>query len=142
MKTAEALNPFFRRILAARGVQSIDEIDYRLQNIIPLESIRNLSSAADLLTDLIKRNETILVFGDYDADGATSTAVCMRAFSLMGYGHVNYLMPDRIADGYGLSLSVAGGERAHAGVVLRLDPARGVVPHAGTARPLAGIRLV
>jgi single-stranded-DNA-specific exonuclease len=107
LRDCEALNPFFRRILAARGVQSIDEIDYRLQNIIPLESIRNLSSAADLLTDLIKRNKTILVFGDYDADGATSTAVCMRAFSLMGYGHVNYLMPDRIADGYGLSLSVA-----------------------------------
>ena len=107
LRECEELNPVFRRILAARGVQSIGEIDYRLKNITPLESIRNLSEAADLLADLIKRNKTILVFGDYDADGATSTALCMRAFTLMGYGRVNFLMPDRIADGYGLSLRVA-----------------------------------
>lgn len=103
----DGLNPVFRRILAARGVQAADEIDYQLKNIIPLQSIRNLSKAADLLKDLINQNKNILVFGDYDADGATSTAVCMRALNLMAYGRVNYLMPDRFVDGYGLSLSVA-----------------------------------
>ena len=103
----EGLNPVFRRILAARGVQTIDEIDYQLKNILPLEAIRHLFEAADLLKGLINQNKNILVFGDYDADGATSTAVCMRALNLMGYGRVNYLMPDRFADGYGLSLSVA-----------------------------------
>ncbi len=101
------LNPIFRRILAARGVRSLEQIDYQLKDILPLQTIRHLFDAADLLKELISNKKQILVFGDYDADGATSTAVCIRALSLMGHCYVDYLMPDRFADGYGLSLSVA-----------------------------------
>ena len=103
----ESLNPVFRRILAARGVASLDQIDYRLKNILPLDAIRYLSEAADLLSGHVQQNNRILVFGDYDADGATSTAVCIRALNLMGYHRVDYLMPDRFVDGYGLSITVA-----------------------------------
>ncbi len=101
------LKPVFQRILAARGVKSLEQIDYQLKNILPLDKIRNLHEAADLLCNSIRENMQLLVFGDYDADGATSTALCIRALNLMGCQQANYLMPDRFVDGYGLSLSVA-----------------------------------
>lgn len=107
LREDSTLHPVFARILAARGVGSTKQIDYQLKYIVPPQQIRHLFEAADLLTDLIQQNSELLVFGDYDADGATSTAVCIRAMTLMGYGNVNYLMPDRISDGYGLSLTVA-----------------------------------
>ncbi len=101
------LNPVFQRILAARGVNSLEQIDYQLKNMLPLEKIHNLHEAADLLCNAIQQKKKLLIFGDYDADGATSTALCMRALNLMGHEPVSYLMPDRFVDGYGLSLSVA-----------------------------------
>lgn len=94
-------------ILAGRGVSSFDETDYKLSRMLPVEAIRNLSEAAKLLAVLIKQNKSILIFGDYDADGATSTALCVRALTLMGHNNVSYLMPDRFINGYGLSVSIA-----------------------------------
>lgn len=107
LKTNTDLHPVFRRVLAARGVNSLEQINYRLKNILPLERIRNLYAAAELLCKLIQQKKKLLVFGDYDADGATSTALCIRAFNMMGHFNIEYLMPDRFVDGYGLSSSVA-----------------------------------
>ncbi len=101
------LHPVFRRVLAGRGINSLGQIDYQLKYILPPEQIRNLFDAAELLCRAIQHDKKVLVFGDYDADGATSTALCIRALNLMGYQRVSYLMPDRFVDGYGLSLSVA-----------------------------------
>ncbi len=107
LRQESGLHPVLCRILASRGVSSLKEVDYQLKHIIQPEQIRHLFDAADLLKDLNFENRKILIFGDYDADGATSTAVCMRALTLMGHDQVDYLMPDRFADGYGLSLGVA-----------------------------------
>lgn len=104
---SSGLHPVFCRVLAARGVTSPQYIDYQLKNILPPEDIRNLADAAGLLANAVQQNNKLLVFGDYDADGATSTALCMRAFHSMGHLNIEYLMPDRFVDGYGLSLSVA-----------------------------------
>ena len=101
------LHPVFKRLLAARLVGSLDEIDYRLANMLPLEAIRHLAQAAELLCNCLRAARNILVFGDYDADGATSTALCVRALTLLGHDQVSYLMPDRFIDGYGLSESAA-----------------------------------
>lgn len=101
------LDPVFRRVLAARGVTSIEQTDYQLKNCLPPNEIRHLSEAAGLICNCIQHKEKILVFGDYDADGATSTALCVRALNLMHYANVDYLMPDRFIDGYGLSSGVA-----------------------------------
>jgi single-stranded-DNA-specific exonuclease len=94
-------------ILAGRGVSSFDETDYKLSRMLPVETLKNLPEAAKLLAASIKQNKHILIFGDYDADGATSTALCVRALTLMGHHNVSYLMPDRFINGYGLSLSIA-----------------------------------
>lgn len=95
------------KILAGRGVISFDETDYKLSRMLPVDAIKNLPEAANLLAATIQQKKQILVFGDYDADGATSTALCVRALTLMGHQNVSYLMPDRFIDGYGLSVSIA-----------------------------------
>ncbi|MCP4188932.1 MAG: single-stranded-DNA-specific exonuclease RecJ [Gammaproteobacteria bacterium] len=101
------LHPVFQRVLSARGITSIAQTEYKLGNILQPGLIHNLSAAAKLLADKVQQQQLILVFGDYDADGATSTALCIRALTMMGHARVEYLMPDRFADGYGLSLSAA-----------------------------------
>ena len=101
------LDPVFRRVLAARGVTSISQTDYQLKNCLPPSEIRYLLEAAGLICDCIQQQKKIVIFGDYDADGATSTALCVRALNLMHHANVDYLMPDRFIDGYGLSPGVA-----------------------------------
>ena len=75
--------------------------------MLSLDVIRNLPEAAQLVARCITQQQQILIFGDYDADGATSTALCVKALKLMGHEQVDYLMPDRFVNGYGLSLSIA-----------------------------------
>ena len=101
------LHPQIKRILAAREIESLEDIDYRLERLLPLDAIRNIDAAAELLLRQAQQQKRILIFGDYDADGATSTALCLRALAMMGVASVSYLMPDRFIDGYGLSLPVA-----------------------------------
>jgi len=101
------MNPVFRRIFASRGVTSTDETKYQLSSMLGIDKIKHLDSAADILATHINHNTNLLIFGDYDADGATSTALCVRALVSLGHRKVSYLMPDRFIDGYGLSLSIA-----------------------------------
>jgi len=101
------MNPVFRRILASRGVTSAGETKYQLSNMLDIDKIKHLDSAAVILAAYISNNGNLLIFGDYDADGATSTALCVRALNSFGHRKVSYLMPDRFIDGYGLSLSIA-----------------------------------
>jgi len=75
--------------------------------MLAVDKIKHLDIAADLLVVHINQGSNILISGDYDADGATSTALCVGALSSFGHSNVSYLMPDRFVDGYGLSLSVA-----------------------------------
>jgi len=99
--------PELWRILGARQVGSGSEIDYRLDRLMPLDALRNLGDAATLLAKQVETKKRILIFGDYDADGATSTALCMRALTMMAVESVDFIMPDRFIDGYGLSRSIA-----------------------------------
>ncbi|MFA9420730.1 MAG: DHH family phosphoesterase, partial [Gammaproteobacteria bacterium] len=101
------LDPVFWRILAARGVNCEAETRYSLKNMLDIDEIRHLRLAAELLAEHVIDNNRILIFGDYDADGATSTALCVRALALLGHDNTDYLMPDRFVDGYGLSISAA-----------------------------------
>jgi len=78
----------------------------------------------------MRQQQKILIFGDYDADGATSTALCVKSLKLMGHEQVDYLMPDRFVDGYGLSLSIAKRIVAmHPDCVITVD--NGIASHDG-----------
>ena len=99
----ESLSPLLRRIYAARGVQSPEDIDYALDKLLPPAELGGLDEAAELLASALAAQQRITIVGDFDADGATSSALCMRALRAMGAAEVNYLVPNRFEYGYGLT---------------------------------------
>ena len=94
--------PFLARLYAARGVLSANELDVSLNKLIPPEQLTYNKDMAKLLADAIADKKSILIVGDYDADGATATAVAVKGLTSMG-GIVDFLVPNRFEYGYGLT---------------------------------------
>ncbi len=101
------VHPLLARLYAARGVTAHDELDDALARLLPPPGLRGTREAAALLADAIAQDRRIVVVADYDCDGATACAVAVRGLRLLGARQVAYLVPDRIADGYGLSPAIA-----------------------------------
>ncbi len=89
------------RLFANRGVSSDAELDYALGRLLPICSLEHIDAAVDLL--LAHRENRVLVVGDFDVDGATSTALLLRCLRAFGFRDVDYLVPNRFDFGYGLS---------------------------------------
>jgi single-stranded-DNA-specific exonuclease len=98
----QGVSPVLARILAARGIADTASLDPSLAKLIPPERLTNASKMAVFLADAIEANQSLLVVGDYDCDGATATAVAIRALKTMG-AKVDYLVPNRFEYGYGLT---------------------------------------
>ena len=96
-------SPLLGRLFAARGLVSAGELDHSLKGLLPPDTLKDISDAADIVCTAIEAEAAILVIGDFDADGATSCALLVSALRAMGAGSVNYLVPDRFRFGYGLS---------------------------------------
>jgi single-stranded-DNA-specific exonuclease len=92
-----------QRIYAARGINHIQQIEVGLDQLLPLDGLLNIDLAAQRLFQAIKEQQSTLIVGDYDADGATSCAVAIRALKAFGLQRVDYLVPNRFEYGYGLS---------------------------------------
>ncbi|MFP5384334.1 MAG: single-stranded-DNA-specific exonuclease RecJ [Gammaproteobacteria bacterium] len=135
------LPPVLARVLAARGIEHPDALQTDLSRLLPPSQLKGIDRAASLLADAVTGGERILVIGDYDADGATSTALCVSLLGAMG-ADVDFLVPDRFRFGYGLSpeiVEVAAGRRP--ALILTVD--NGISSHAGVARARAlGMRVV
>ena len=101
------VHPLLARLYAARGVQSPDELDNALAKLLPPASLLGAAEAAVLLADAIAQNKKLCIVADYDCDGATACAVGVRGLRLLGAQQVDYLVPDRVVDGYGLTASIA-----------------------------------
>lgn len=97
----EGVDPALARVYAGRGVRDAGELDYALNRLVPVRSLANVEAAVDLL--LAHRDQRILVVGDFDADGATSTALVIRCLREFGFAEVDYLVPNRFEFGYGLT---------------------------------------
>lgn len=95
------LDPLLARLYALRGIRTPDELDYTLRRLVPIGSLEHIDAAVELL--VARRDERILVVGDFDADGATSTALLLRCLREFGFADVDYLVPNRFDYGYGLS---------------------------------------
>lgn len=95
------LPPLLQRIYAARQVTTGAQLATGLDALLPVSSLENVQPAAALL--LQHARGRILVVGDFDADGATSTALMLRALRNWGFDHVDFLVPDRFRFGYGLT---------------------------------------
>jgi len=95
--------PSLQRIFLARGVSSSQELDYRLPLLLRPEPLFGLQAAASILADAIMGEQKILIVGDFDADGATSTSLGILALEAMGAIAPDYLVPNRFEFGYGLT---------------------------------------
>lgn len=97
------ISPLLQRIYAARGITDEAQLDKRLQTLLPYHTLSDIDKACQRLEKALSLNERILIIGDFDADGATSTAVAVSALRAMGASHVDYLVPNRFEYGYGLT---------------------------------------
>ena len=126
------LPPLLARLYAARGVRDPAELELALSGMAPVGALAGVDEAAALLGQHLEGGRRILVVGDFDADGATSTALLVRVLRALG-GTPGYLVPDRFVHGYGLSpalvrdaaardpallVTVDSGINCHAGVAL------------------------
>lgn len=91
------------RVFSMRGVNSMGELVFQLKHLHPISELKGVNQATKILCDAIKNKQKILIVGDFDADGATSTALAVRAFNMMGHSNVDYLVPNRFEYGYGLT---------------------------------------
>jgi single-stranded-DNA-specific exonuclease len=95
--------PLLNRLYAARGVSSAQELDKSLARLIPFQRLMGIEAAVELLVTAIDQRQRILIVGDFDADGATASAVGVLGLRLLGAAHVDYLVPNRFEYGYGLT---------------------------------------
>jgi len=102
MLVGGGLHPVLRRIYLARGVRTADDLDLSLDRLLPVSTLESIAAAIDLLL-AHRAAGRVLVIGDFDADGATSTALVVRALTAWGFAAVDFLVPNRFEFGYGLT---------------------------------------
>jgi single-stranded-DNA-specific exonuclease len=125
-----SLPPLLRRLYALRGVQAEQELERSVKGMLPWQQLDGIDDAVGILQQALADGRRIMVVGDFDADGATSTALTVLALRSMGGGRVDYLVPNRFEDGYGLSPEVVE-QAAARGAELILTVDNGISSHAG-----------
>ena len=101
--TEPSVHPLLARIYATRGISCKDDLNLALDQLLPPDGLLNAQSAARLLADALSTQQRILIVGDFDADGATSTALAVTALREFGAQDVDFLVPNRFEYGYGLT---------------------------------------
>ncbi len=99
----ENLPPILQRIYAQRGLNSEEEVNHSLSKALPPGKLLNVEAGVELIYRCMRAEQRILIVGDFDADGATSTALFIRELKSFGFFNVNYLVPNRFEFGYGLT---------------------------------------
>ncbi len=128
-----SLHPAVRRILLARGVGRAEDLELALPALLAPDSLGGIGLAAKLLARAITTGQSILVVGDFDADGATGTAVAVLGLRAMGGQTVNYRVPNRFEFGYGLTVPLVN-TLADAPPDLLITVDSGIACLAGVAR--------
>ena len=123
-------HPLLRRLYAQRGIGDARELERGAKFLHPWQGLSGMQQAVELLHQALRDQKQIMIVGDFDADGATSTALTVLALRSMGGQHVQYLVPNRFDDGYGLSPEVVE-QAAARGAELILTVDNGISSHAG-----------
>jgi single-stranded-DNA-specific exonuclease len=97
------IHPVMARLYAARKVTTPTQLEYGLKHLLPYEDLTGIDAATDLLLTALQHQQRVLVVGDFDVDGATSTTLALEALRLFGLKQVDYLVPNRFKYGYGLT---------------------------------------
>lgn len=103
---SEDLHPVIDRIYRGRNITHIDDLENGLKGLTHFNALKGMAEAARLLADTVEQNKRLIIVGDFDADGATSTSVCMLALKMMGHNNADFLVPNRFDFGYGLSVPI------------------------------------
>ncbi|KTF10598.1 single-stranded-DNA-specific exonuclease RecJ [Pseudoalteromonas sp. 10-33] len=101
------LHPVIKQIYATRRVVDAQELDNGVATLHDYKLFKDIDKASALLVDALNAQSHILIVGDFDADGATSTATLMQGLQMFGFQNLDYLIPDRFSLGYGLSPALA-----------------------------------
>ena len=124
--------PLLKRLYAQRGIKNSAELERSVTGLLDYRQLDGIDAAVDLLVRALADNRRLMVVGDFDADGATSTALMVLALRQMGCGQVDFLVPNRFEDGYGLSPEVVEQARARgADIIVTVD--NGISSHAGVS---------
>lgn len=97
------LPPILDRLYRNRGITDVAQIQTQIKKLHHYKELKGIELAASLIYEAIKQELSICIIGDFDADGATSTAICMLSLKAFGHTNVDYLVPNRFDFGYGLS---------------------------------------
>ncbi|HEX4501923.1 MAG TPA: single-stranded-DNA-specific exonuclease RecJ [Scandinavium sp.] len=127
------LPPLLKRLYASRGVRGEQDLERSVKGMLPWQQLNGMDRAVDILHNAFREGLRIIIVGDFDADGATSTALSVLALRSLGGTNVSYLVPNRFEDGYGLSPEVV--DQAHArGAQLILTVDNGISSLSGVER--------
>jgi single-stranded-DNA-specific exonuclease len=106
--SAAPLPPALKQVYANRGVDRLDDITLPLSQLAPPSALKGAQAAAEMLADAIEFHASVVIVGDFDADGATSCALAVSLLKQMGLEEVTYLVPNRFEFGYGLTPEIVG----------------------------------
>ncbi len=138
----ESLHPAIRRIYASRGVSSESELELSLKKLIPVSEFTAAIKASAWLAEHLEKQSRLIIIGDYDVDGATSTVIALEVLKACGWKNISYLVPDRFVYGYGLSEGIVE-EAIDQGVDVIMTVDSGISSHAGVkAAQDAGVEVI
>lgn len=120
--TASQCHPVLAQIYHNRGVSDASELDKHLKSLLPYHELKDINRAVTRLAAAVRNQERIMIIGDFDADGATSTAVAVSALRLLGAEQVDYLVPNRFEYGYGLTPQIVEvASQQHPNLIITVD---------------------
>lgn len=129
----DELHPLIKQIYARRGVASSNELLLNVQQLISVKHLLGVEQACAILQQAFLDKSNIIIVGDFDADGATSTALMMEALSLLGFTKHNFIVPNRFEYGYGLTPEIVElAAEQQADLIITVD--NGISCLAGVAR--------
>ncbi|HDY7908469.1 TPA: single-stranded-DNA-specific exonuclease RecJ [Vibrio vulnificus] len=102
----DSVPDILKRIYLNRGIQDVSQLETAVKGLHSYQKLHGIELAVELLFEAIREQKRIIVVGDFDADGATSSALSVLALRMLGSNNVDYLVPNRFEDGYGLSPEV------------------------------------
>ncbi|HEY6644014.1 single-stranded-DNA-specific exonuclease RecJ [Povalibacter sp.] len=124
------LHPLLRRLYSTRGLASPADLELGLDRLIPVRQLGGIDAAVDLLCQHFTARSRVLIVGDFDADGATSTALVVRQLARLGFAQVDFLVPNRFEYGYGLTPEIVRlAATRQPALIVTVD--NGIASHAG-----------
>jgi len=122
--------PLLKRLYIQRGVSTVGELDRSVYSLLTYHNMNGIELATDLLVDALEYNIKLMVVGDFDVDGATSTALMVLALNKMGASSVEFIIPNRFKNGYGLSTEIVE-QAAARGTKIIITVDNGISSHDG-----------